>query len=74
MPTSRQQALHDYFLAVTRDLLARGVIRRAQGQSLEDILNAESRMVLSEVWSDLKGVGEQMLGGMIFGLLSGSRR
>lgn len=61
---NNRQKLRDYFFAVTKDMLDRGVIRRQQGQLLEDVLKAEAPAVLKEVQEDLSAVGTEL--GMTF--------
>lgn len=60
MDGSRREALRNYFLAVARDLLGRGMLRRAQGQALADILKTEPRVVLAAVTEDLAVVGAEL--------------
>ena len=78
--SSRRQALREYFIEVTRDLVARGVIRHAKGQLIDDILKTEMQVVLNEVSSDfgwvLKEMGSGLLqgvGSMLGGFLGGRR-
>ena len=52
MLTARQQALLAYLLDVTKELVARGALRQASGQSLLDIFKSEPRIVLGAVGED----------------------
>jgi hypothetical protein len=68
MTASRREALRNYFLAVARDLIARGTLRRQQGQTLGDILKTEPRVVLAAVSEDLAIVGADLGIGFLGGL------
>lgn len=61
----RRDILRGYFLEVTRDLVARGVMRRARGQSLEDILRLEAPAILREVQADFLEIGIEVGGGLL---------
>ncbi len=68
---ARRSALRDYLLAVTKELLARGVLRKASGQSIGDVMKAELPEVLRSVREDLAVIGGEMLGGFLGGALQG---
>lgn len=63
----RRFALRQYFIEVARDLVARGVIHRQKGQSLEDILRTEFRRVMQEVPQDFAAVGAEVTQGLLTG-------
>lgn len=67
---ARRAALREYFIEVTRDLIQRGVIRHAKGQSIDDILKTELSIVLNEVSSDFGWVLAEMGSGLLQGGLS----
>ena len=60
MSDPRRAALRSYFLAVARDLVARGAVRRQQGQTLDDILRTEFRSVMRVVTEDLQAIAVEM--------------
>lgn len=64
MLTSRQRFLLDYLLDVTRDLVTRGTLRRATGQTILSIFKSEPRVVLSEVSEDVVAVFKELGIGM----------
>lgn len=64
---NRREILKSYFVEVARDLVARGVIRRAQGQSLEAVVRAEYRVVLQHMSADLVAVGRELGVGFLQG-------
>jgi len=71
MANDRLDSLRTYLLAVTRDLISRGLIRKGAGQTLDQILKIELQTVLMHVRDDLKAIGGEMLGGFVAGAISG---
>lgn len=74
----RRVALRNYLNHLVHDLAMRGVIRRKQGQSLDEILGAEGNTVFRELKADLAavgiemlGAGAQILGNFLSGMISG---
>ena len=61
----RHEALRAYFLEVTRDLVVRGVLRKQQGQSLDEILRQEFQTVLNEVTRDFGEIAKEMGQGFV---------
>jgi hypothetical protein len=57
---SRRAALRSYLTEVARDLVARGIVRRDRGQSLDALLRAEALTVLHEVQDDLTAIGAEL--------------
>lgn len=57
---TRREILRSYFLDVVRDLVARGVIRKSQGQSYSDILRSETAAVLEGVTEDFAAVAREI--------------
>ena len=51
--TKHYTLLREYFVAVTRDMLTRGVIRRQSGVDFPAIFRAEGWTILKEVEGDL---------------------
>jgi hypothetical protein len=66
--TSKREALKHYFVEVIRDLVTRGVIRRAAGEPLEDIIARESAVILAEIQQDFAAVGLEVVVGLGRGL------
>lgn len=66
--TDRRQALRDYLIEIAKDLVRRGVVRRANGQTLEDVVRTEPRAVLQQMTEDLVVVGTELGAGLALGL------
>lgn len=60
LPTRHYEKLQAYLHAVVKDMITRGKIRRAHGQSLDDILHTEGHAVLIEIEGDLARLGKEM--------------
>ena len=52
--------LRNYFFAIASDLVARGVVRKAQGQTIESVLRNEIRAVLQDVEGELLALGQEI--------------
>lgn len=65
---SRREALRNYFLAVVNDLNRRGLLRKQQGQSLEQILRAEAPLLIQEIRADFTAVATEIGMGVLGGL------
>lgn len=52
--------LRTYIFGVARDLVARGVIRRKQGQTWGDLIHVEAGAIGREVLEDLLAVGSEL--------------
>ena len=58
---SRHRAdLRAYVFAVARELVERGTLRRAPGQTVSEVVRAEARQVAAEVWEDFIEVGREV--------------
>ena len=55
-----RQDLRAYVFGVARELVERGVVRRAPGQMISDVIRAEARQVAAEVLEDLVEVGREL--------------
>ena len=80
METPRRAALRNYLMEVMRDLVARGVVRRAYGQRLTDVLAAEMPKIAREMEQDLAAIGLEIGGSLLgaaarafVGFLAGAR-
>lgn len=65
MPTldfigNRREALRQYLRHVVRSLVARGVVRKAEGQDWLDIVRLEPLMVLREIEQDVRIIGTEI--------------
>lgn len=58
--SQHRQTLREYVFDVTRDLLVRGIIRRRQGQTLEQVFAAEAITVIHEIENDLLAVAAEV--------------
>lgn len=61
----RREALRKYFLEVVRELMARGIVRRRSGQTLEQVLAAEGPRVVAALREDLAAIGLEMGAGLV---------
>jgi hypothetical protein len=68
MSSIKHEALKRYFVEVIRDLVTRGVIRRAAGEPLDQILIRESAAILAEIQADFATVGVEVAVGLGRGL------
>ncbi len=57
--SQHKNQLRDYLLSVTRDLVTRGVLRQAAGESLVDVVRHEPMTLLREIEGDLVTVGAE---------------
>ena len=71
--STHRPALRTYFLGVTRDLLARGVVRRQRGELIEDVVKREAEAVGREVSADLWEVMSELGLGAVSGLEAAAR-
>lgn len=71
---TRKEALRAYFVEVVKDLVKRGIIRRASGQTLEQILAAESDTIIREIRQDFTGVFMEMGFGLFDAVLGAGKR
>lgn len=68
MLSTKREALRHYFVEVIRDLVTRGVISRAAGEPLDQILIRESAAILAEIQADFAAVGVEVAVGLGRGL------
>lgn len=68
MTSSKREALKHYFVEVIRELVTRGVIRRAAGEPIDQILHRESAAILAEIQADFASVGLEVAVGLGRGL------
>lgn len=68
MSSIKREALRNYFVEVVRDLVTRGVIRRAAGEPIDDIISRESVAILAEIQQDFAVVGLEVAVGLGRGL------
>lgn len=60
MATRHYSVLRGYVREVTRDLVERGKIRRASGQSVDVIIRQEIETVIAEVAGDVRELGVEL--------------
>jgi hypothetical protein len=68
MSSIKHEALRRYFIEVIRDLVTRGVISRAAGEPINQILIRESATIMVEIQADFAAVGVEVAVGLGRGL------
>lgn len=63
----RRDDLRVYLHRIVHDLIARGIIRRQQGWTLDEILRAEWSTVTREVLEDVTAIGVELGAGIVGG-------
>ena len=54
VPTRHYPLRRNYVFDVTKDMLARGVIRRRHGAPIEEVVRAEAQAIASEIMGDVR--------------------
>lgn len=58
--TPHYPVLRAYVTEVTRDLISRGIIRKRQGQRVDDVIRDESRTIVAEIAGDLRAIAMEL--------------
>lgn len=74
LDTPRRSALRTYLVEVTRELITRGALRMAKGQTIDDVVRGDLPTILREAGKDFKTIGGEMIGGLVQGAIVGLLR